>query len=296
MALIRNQHDVELEALAAALVQRLGGTWKPGGGMCRCPAHDDRSPSLSVRIGDRALLFKCFAGCDTRDVIRAMLRLDGHALDRLEVGRDKNPRGSGEYWSRRAALSLWDRSRPLTGTLAETYLRRRSLAYLSPALRFNARTPLGRDGGTMFRPAIVAAIHDAGRFVAVQRTFLDLNEPRRARDLESPRLMLGRPRRGAVVLAPASDRLGLAEGIETAMSAMALFEVPVWATLGNERFDRIAIPASVGHLTLFPDNDPGGEIGAAAALHAYATPGRTIETIWPPERFNDWNDVLRERR
>jgi hypothetical protein len=60
----------DLEAQADILVRRLGGIWSPDGAMCRCPAHDDRTPSLSVRVGERALLFKCFAGCDTLDVIR----------------------------------------------------------------------------------------------------------------------------------------------------------------------------------------------------------------------------------
>jgi putative DNA primase/helicase len=286
----------DLEAIAADIVSRLGGRWKQGGAMCRCPAHDDRAPSLSVRVGDRALLFKCFAGCDTRDVIRAILRLHPYAIDRVEARHHDNPHGSGEFWSRRIALNLWDQSRPLIGTLGEIYLRRRSLACLSPALRFNARTPLGRGAESEIRPAMIAAIHDAGRFVAIQRTFLDSEAPCRARDLENPRLILGRPRRGAVVLAPARVRLGLAEGIETALSAMALFDLPVWATLGNKRFDQIALPASVGHLILFPDNDRGGEIGAAAAARAYASAERKVETIWPPDRFNDWNDVLREGR
>ena len=33
------------------LVERLGGRWSDSGGMCRCPAHEDRTPSLSVRPG-----------------------------------------------------------------------------------------------------------------------------------------------------------------------------------------------------------------------------------------------------
>ena len=40
--------------------------------MSRCPAHEDRGPSLSVRdAGDRILL-NCFAGCETEDVLAAI--------------------------------------------------------------------------------------------------------------------------------------------------------------------------------------------------------------------------------
>jgi hypothetical protein len=40
--------------------------------MGRCPNHDDRQPSLSIREGRRGvILVYCFAGCRTRDVIEA---------------------------------------------------------------------------------------------------------------------------------------------------------------------------------------------------------------------------------
>ncbi|WP_240502078.1 toprim domain-containing protein [Sphingomonas panacis] len=96
------------------------------------------------------------------------------------------------------------------------------------------------------------------------------------------------------MLASAGATLGLAEGMETAYSAMILFGLPVWATLGNERLAGITIPKSVTRLLLLPDNDRGGKIGAAKAEQAYAMPDRTIETVWPPPGFNDWNDVLRK--
>ena len=34
-----------LEAQSREIVERLGGAWQRNGGMCRCPAHDDRTPS-----------------------------------------------------------------------------------------------------------------------------------------------------------------------------------------------------------------------------------------------------------
>ncbi len=44
------------------------GQWK-----ARCPAHDDNNPSLSVSEGENgAVLIKCFAGCDTANVVGAM--------------------------------------------------------------------------------------------------------------------------------------------------------------------------------------------------------------------------------
>jgi len=44
-----------------------------GGWQARCPAHDDSNPSLSVSRGqDGRALIRCFAGCDTPDVVQAL--------------------------------------------------------------------------------------------------------------------------------------------------------------------------------------------------------------------------------
>ena len=44
------------------------GTW-----VARCPAHDDRSPSLSIATGDDGkVLLHCFAGCGAADVVEAI--------------------------------------------------------------------------------------------------------------------------------------------------------------------------------------------------------------------------------
>ena len=57
------------------LLSRLDGVRETGPGRCvaRCPAHDDRSPSLSIKdCGDGRVLVHCFAGCETEDVLSAI--------------------------------------------------------------------------------------------------------------------------------------------------------------------------------------------------------------------------------
>jgi len=39
---------------------------------CRCPAHADEAPSLSVAAGDKGVVLRCFAGCTTAEVAAAI--------------------------------------------------------------------------------------------------------------------------------------------------------------------------------------------------------------------------------
>ena len=50
---------------ARSLTKALRGQWHGSYGTARCPAHDDRRPSLSVSDGlDGRVLVHCHAGCD----------------------------------------------------------------------------------------------------------------------------------------------------------------------------------------------------------------------------------------
>ena len=56
------------------LLHRLDGVVKRGNGWyAKCPAHEDRKPSLSVGTGeDGRILLHCFVGCPKLDVIGAL--------------------------------------------------------------------------------------------------------------------------------------------------------------------------------------------------------------------------------
>jgi hypothetical protein len=86
------------------LLSRLDGVRATGRGWsARCPAHEDRSASLSIAEGrdDRALV-KCFAGCNVHAVLSAI----GLELADLFAGgiRDTSPAGRAE------ARDAWQRS------------------------------------------------------------------------------------------------------------------------------------------------------------------------------------------
>ncbi len=56
------------------ILSRLNGVKPCGNGWkALCPAHDDRKPSLKVdEAEDGKVLLKCFAGCDTKDILAAI--------------------------------------------------------------------------------------------------------------------------------------------------------------------------------------------------------------------------------
>jgi putative DNA primase/helicase len=88
-----------------------------------CPAHDDCSPSLSLRDGSHGPLTHCFAGCAPGEVFAA-IRRKGLKLDPNESA--KQPTQSSIAYERQQhekARWLWSRRKPISGTIAETYLR-----------------------------------------------------------------------------------------------------------------------------------------------------------------------------
>ena len=62
-----------LEQIVRALEGRSNGH-----GMCRCPEHKDRNPSLSATERDGQVLVHCHAGCTQEAVLEA---LGGRGLD-----------------------------------------------------------------------------------------------------------------------------------------------------------------------------------------------------------------------
>jgi len=62
-------------SIADKVINGLEGVKVSGNGrwIAKCPAHDDRSPSLSIRaVDDGRILIHCFAGCSVQDVLQAV--------------------------------------------------------------------------------------------------------------------------------------------------------------------------------------------------------------------------------
>lgn len=279
-----------IEDEGRALVERLGGRWTKRGGLCRCPAHDDRKPSLSVRPGRTRILLHCFAGCSAEDILQ-VLEANGLLMP-AAAGAEAVAPGQSDSYSITAAVRIWAASRSIPGTAAASYLQDRGIHCFSSELRFNARTPHGAVPLTRYRPALVAAVRDDCGFVGIHRTFLDCRNSC-GTPAKDRRAGLGRLGSGAVRLGGIGSRLGLAEGIETALSVSELFGIKCWSTLGTERFGLVSIPSEVEELHLFLDHDDGGRRAELLARENFTH--LPIKVHIPEREGDDFNDVLRRR-
>lgn len=287
---------------ARDIVKALQGRWHGSYGMARCPCHVDKTPSLKVSDGATSVVVHCFAGCDWRDVKAALRRrglisdLDGgrgHKHQRAG-GATANPRSKAQHdrdSKRRtaAALYIWQASRPAPGTSVETYLAARGIGTaVPPSIRYHPALKHHFTG--LCFEAMIAAVQDPDRRVTgVHRTWLQPGGGGKAQ-ISQPKLSLGPIGCGAVRLARAAPVLGLAEGIETGLAAMQLFEVPVWCALGS-RLSRIALPSKVRHIIIFADSGSTGLQAAEKAIKVFAEMGRKVTLCLPDD--GDFNNVLR---
>lgn len=182
------------------------------------------------------------------------------------------------------------------------YLRSRSLTNV-PAmpncLRYHPACPwaAGEDSGVA--PAMIAKIYQGRRPVSIHRTFLTTDVPRRKMVMPHD----GERMHGAYIPLlgiPKDGVLGIAEGIETALSASALNgSIPVWSCLSENQLSRFTHYENLEglyKLIVFGDND-ANYVGQAAAYTAATRAARQskleVSVAIPPSVGTDWNDVLR---
>jgi putative DNA primase/helicase len=283
---------------AEAIAKALGGRKACAAWMARCPAHQDRDPSLSIADGDNGkVLVRCHAGCEQHRVIAA-LRVRGLWGDAGRRGGNTtgSPSGTSSSPGRinetrtQAALRLWGATAAAPGTLVETYLTARNIVIPIPhALRFHSA--IKHPGGQRW-PAMVALVMQGtdGAPMAVHRTFL-APDGRTKAPVEPAKMMLGPCRGGAVRLGPAGDRLMIAEGIETALSAMQATTQAAWAALSTSGLRTLDLPSAVHEVIVLADGDESGEAAARDCAWRWKREGRQVRIARPPEG-TDFNDLL----
>jgi len=289
---------------AQNLTKALGGQWHGSYGTARCPAHDDREPSLSVREGaDGEPVFTCFAGCDWRDikdVLRARRLLPERGARRrpcrYRALTAPKPRPVDIEQQQRSefARRKWHEAIPITDSPADVYLRARGLVPgpegWAASLRYHPSVKHGPTG--LLLPAMLGAvaIYPSREVVGLHRTFLRADGRDKA-PVSGNKMMLGKCAGGAVRLAPAGPELVLSEGIETGLSVQQSTGLPVWATLSTSGLRAVILPPEVKTVIIAADGDEAGEVAAQAAARRFIAEGRSVKIARPPQGM-DFNDLL----
>jgi phage/plasmid primase-like uncharacterized protein len=187
----------------------------------------------------------------------------------------------------------------MKGTIVETYLRNRGCklgsAVETDVIRFHPNC--------LFKsyraPAMLASITDVvtGDQIGFHRTAIkdDGSGKREFGSGISSKMILGTAHGGAVRLHALSEHLGIAEGIETALSASQVFSTGVWATLSSGGVGTFPVLKGVKRLTVFADNDAPGFKAAEQCCRRYQSAGIDAQLRHPESAETDWNDfVLKE--
>ena len=184
------------------------------------------------------------------------------------------------------------------GTEAEIYLKNRgiinmpdmSISYSAEEMYYNEK---GEKVGTM--PAMIAKITDSLSLEVLQIHITYLKNCKKfdrkvkgiasATDFKTP----------CVRLFQAEKTLGIAEGIETALSANDMYNVPTWATVNSGFMKKFRAPLGVTTLYIFADNDKSltGHASAFECARANLSASNDVNKvviIWPDE-LGDFNDL-----
>ena len=281
-----------LQQVAKALHGTVNGRWIniPG------PGHNSTDKSLGFKFDKAApdgFHVNSFAGDDPNECrewvkhLLCALRHDGTLPASSSIEEDASCDAP-----RRPAVLIWTFAAPPAGTLVETYLESRGCGLPPSGIRFHPNCPFGK-----YRfPAMLGLMQHilTNEPTGIHRTAIaDSGCGKR----EMPaglgaKMMLGQARGAAVKLAPHEGCLGIAEGIETALTASSLFEIPVWAALSASGIASFPLVPGVEKITVFADHDGAGLSAARKCAERYQQAGVPGCIAYLDQINSDWNDAV----
>lgn len=260
--------------------------------------------------GDGFSLLQRFLKEDFATVRKRVLQVAG--LASKSGGVTKGCTASQNHHKRREAKS--ERAKPTGRVLdllrsscsvedcadARAYLESRGIWPLpvTCGLRAHPSVEYFEEGRRVGRYAtLLAPVCDIkGEFVSLHVTYL--HEGRKLQGHEARKLLSKTTDREgcSVRLLPLEgDVLGVAEGIETALSAARVHDIPAWAALTTSLLAKFEPPRSVRRVVVYADRDVPG-LEAAAKLMERLQGRVRLEMRLPPGSAKDWNDVIMRGR
>ena len=245
--------------------------------------------------GDGLKLVTETQGKPFNEVCREIDELIGNSFTRVKM-----PVTSSAGSLRKRVLSKFTKLAPLRGTSGADYLNARGIYQMpAEAIRFNDKQ---RHDGKVFQSLYSLATDDKGELCYLHQTLLngakkaDIGaSAKRQKSLQEDNY-LDHARSVAIRMFPVASTLGIAEGIETALSAHQIYKVNTWATMTANFMKKFRVPAGVKHLIIFADRDENSATGLAAAYecaHANLLAKNDLQRVsvyWPDH--DDFNNML----
>ena len=184
-----------------------------------------------------------------------------------------------------------------SGDQVSKYLQSRGLYEIPQDLKIHPE--LFNFESKKYFPAMLAMVRDVnGEIVSVHKTFLQngkkasLTNPRRVERT------IGAINGAAIRLYPAAFHIGIAEGVETAMAAHIMFNMPVWSAVRAQGLKKFDLPSGVEEITIFGDKDKNfaGQKAGYSLANKLAARGVKVHIRFPEITGEDWNDVLMRER
>nr|WP_132036205.1 toprim domain-containing protein [Aquabacter spiritensis] len=228
---------------------------------------------------------------DVADEARTFLSLPHPEPEPRSPCRGIAPAPSGSV---EAARRLFAMSRPIAGTLAQTYLRRRGITLLHGTgnLRFHPRCYYKPDDSPSETwPAMIAAVTDlTGRITGVHRTWLAPDGSDKA-PVDTPRKAMGDLLGSAVRIGVPDSAMAAGEGIETMLSLrQVLPDMAMAPALSAAHLAAILFPPALRRLYIVRDNDPAGDAARDMLMERANADG--IEAVCLSPALEDFNEDL----
>lgn len=198
-----------------------------------------------------------------------------------------------------AAERFWKATTTISeGSPVGQYLKQRLGVYEPVKVLRQGQANHPADKATTYNVMAAKISAPDGSGVSVHKTYVTSNGSKA--NLDPAKVMMAGPLvpGASIWLSDPAEHMGIAEGIETALSAAILHKVPTWAAISASMMKSFEPPVICKKLTIYSDNDPNF-VGQSAAyeLARKLVATRQIDVeVMVPDQIGDWNDVLSKRR
>jgi hypothetical protein len=279
--------------------ERNGKGWK-----ANCPICGRHSLCVTPKLEIIVYCFHCVSiGLNNGHTPHCELFVEKGLLDpgvlKIKLDREKLEKQNAERRAEAEAIWESDFRKPLTpDCLAGKYLRARGLESFigHPALSYFAgaffKRPSDRCTRYLPRALMSRVVHAHHGVSAVQWTFLLDDGSDRNRELKrrTEGVLAGG---GVWIGSPNPDEwMGVAEGLETLLSAMKLLGLKCGAAVLGSNLKGLELPPTARRVHICADNDDRGRPVADAAYKFWRAEGRHVRVSMPSTEGWDFNNEL----